>query len=359
MASLRESVRGAPISLAELARMTGATVDGDGSVVVESVATLERAGSRDIAFLANPRYRAQLATTRAVAVIVGRDAVHETSLPKLVALNPYATYARVATILHPARASSPGVHPSACIDATATVAATASIGPCAVVGAHATIGERAVVSAHCVVGESASVGDDVALDAQVTIYPRCVIGARTLVHSGAVIGGDGFGLAEEDGRWRKIPQIGRVVVGVDAEIGANTTIDRGAIDDTIIEDDVKLDNQIQIGHNCVIGAHTAIAGCVGIAGSTRIGAHCRIGGAAMISGHLEIAAGTVISAATQVYDSIREPGTYTSSFPALPHRQWKQVASQTRRLRELADRVKLLESALADMRSSENAAKGS
>ncbi len=355
MASLRESVR---LRLEELARMTGATVDGDGSVVVERVATLEHAGPRDIAFLANPRYRAQLATTRAGAVIVGHDAVHETSLPKLVAVNPYATYARIATILHPAHASSPGAHLRACIDATATVSSTASIGPCAVVGAHATIGERAVIGAHCVVGESASVGDDAVLDAQVTIYPRCVIGARTLVHSGAVVGSDGFGLAEEGGRWHKIPQIGRVVVGVDVEIGANTTIDRGAIDDTIIEDDVKLDNQIQIGHNCVIGAHTAIAGCVGIAGSTRIGACCRIGGAAMISGHLEIVAGTVISAATQVYDSIREPGIYTGAFPALPHRQWKQVASHTRRLRELADRVKLLESTLADGRSNDDVAKG-
>jgi UDP-3-O-[3-hydroxymyristoyl] glucosamine N-acyltransferase len=196
------------------------------------------------------------------------------------------------------------------------------------------------------------------LDAQVTIYPRCMIGARTLVHSGAVIGADGFGLADDDGRWHKIPQIGRVIVGADVEIGANTTIDRGAIDDTIIENDVKLDNQIQIGHNCVIGAHTAIAGCVGIAGSTRIGAHCRIGGAAMISGHLDIAAGTVISAATQVYDSIREAGVYTSAFPALAHREWKHVASQTRRLRELADRVKKLEDGLAQARSNDDGDKG-
>ncbi len=184
------------------------------------------------------------------------------------------------------------------------------------------------------------------------------IGARTLIHSGAVIGADGFGLADDDGRWLKIPQIGRVVIGADVEIGANTTIDRGAIDDTVIEDDVKLDNQIQIGHNCVIGAHTAIAGCVGIAGSTRIGRDCRIGGAAMIAGHLEIADGTVISAATQVFDSIREPGVYTGAFPALPHRDWKHVASQMRRLRELADRVRMLENALANARSNDNAAEG-
>jgi len=351
MASLPES---AGVSLAELAQMTGATLDGDGSIAVQRVATLEHAQATDIAFLANPKYRGRLATTRAGAVIVGPDAAAATTLPKLVAANPYAIYARVATILHPSPPPQPGADPTARIDPSARIAASASIGPYAVIGARATIGERSAVGAHGIVGDDASIGDDVVLDPRVSIYPRCVIGARTLVHSGAVIGADGFGLAEEGGRWLKIPQIGRVVVGSDVEIGANTTIDRGAIDDTIVEDDVKLDNQIQVGHNCVIGAHTAIAGCVGIAGSTRIGAHCRIGGAAMISGHLEIAAGTVISAATQVYDSIREPGIYTGAFPALPHRDWKQVASQTRRLRELADRVRRLERALVGSNTNHN-----
>ena len=344
MASLRKS-SGKPLS--ELARVTGAALDGDGSVVVTRVATLEHAGSGDIAFLANPRYRSQLAATRASAVIVDPAAAGATPLPKLVSANPYAVYARVAAILHPAAAPAPGADAHACIDASAAVAASASIGPYAVVGPHATIGERAVIGAQCFVGAGASIAADVVLDARVTVYPDCVIGPRTLVHSGAVIGADGFGLAEEGGRWLKIAQIGHVLVGADVEIGANTTIDRGAIDDTIIEHRVKLDNQIQIGHNCVIGAHTAIAGCVGIAGSTRIGAHCRIGGAAMISGHLEIAAGTAISAATLVYDSIREPGIYTGAFPALPHREWKRVASQLRRLRELGDRVSRLEAALA------------
>ncbi|MBA3776061.1 MAG: UDP-3-O-(3-hydroxymyristoyl)glucosamine N-acyltransferase, partial [Betaproteobacteria bacterium] len=181
----------------------------------------------------------------------------------------------------------------------------------------------------------------------VTVYPNCVIGARTIVHAGAVLGADGFGMAEDEGRWLKIPQLGRVVVGADCEIGANTTIDRGAIGDTIIEDDVKLDNQIQIGHNCTIGAHTAIAGCVGIAGSTSIGRNCKIGGAAGIAGHLEIADGTIVSAATQVFDSILEAGVYTATFPALPHRQWRYVASEVRRLRALAERVATLERALA------------
>ena len=337
--------------LSELARLSGAALDGDGTVLIARVGTLERAGPRDIAFLANPRYRTQLADTRASAVIVARDAAAATPLPKLVSANPYATYARVAAILHPPPGVVPGVHATASIDPTARIAATAAVGAYAVIGAHVSVGERSAVGVHAVIGDGAAIADDVVLDARVTVYPRCVVGARSLVHSGAVIGADGFGLADDGGRWRKIPQVGRVVVGADVEIGANTTIDRGALDDTIIEDGVKLDNQIQIGHNCVIGAHTAIAGCVGIAGSTRIGAGCRIGGAAMISGHLEIAAGTVISAATQVYDSIPVAGVYTGAFPALPHREWKQVASQTRRLRELADRVRTLENALEQARN--------
>jgi len=343
MASTRESPG---IALADLARGAEATLEGDGSIVIARVATLERAGPADIAFLANPRYRSQLATTRAGAVIVAPDDAGATALPRLVSRNPYATYALVAALLHPQPRPAPGVDATARVDAAARVPASATIGPYAVVEAHASIGERAFIGPHCFVGEAATIGDDSVLDASVTIYARCVLGARALVHAGAVIGADGFGLAEVGGRWRKVPQLGRVVIGDDVEIGANTAIDRGAIDDTIVEDDVKLDNQIQIGHNCVIGAHTAIAGCVGIAGSTRIGRNCRIGGAAMISGHLTIAAGTVISAATQVFHSIREPGVYTGTFPALPHREWQHVASQTRRLRELAERVRMLENAL-------------
>ena len=341
----------AGIALAELARRTGAALEGDGSTVIARVATLEHAGAHDIAFLANRKYRSQLAGTRAAAVIVAPEAAAETTLPKLVSKNPYATYARVAAILHPEAAMAPGVHATAHVDASACIAPSAAIGAYAVVGARVTLGEHAAIGAHCVVGDDASIGAGSVLDPRVTIYPRCVVGARALIHSGAVIGADGFGLAEEEGRWRKIPQLGRVVIGDDVEIGANTTIDRGAIDDTIIEDGVKLDNQIQIAHNCVIGAHTAIAGCVGIAGSTRIGPGCRIGGAAMIAGHLTIAGGTVISGCTQVFDSIAEPGVYTGTFPALPHREWRQVASQTRRLRELADRVRMLENALSSARS--------
>jgi UDP-3-O-[3-hydroxymyristoyl] glucosamine N-acyltransferase len=196
------------------------------------------------------------------------------------------------------------------------------------------------------VGDGCSIADDVTLYPRVVLYADSVLGPRTIVHSGAVIGADGFGMAEQDGRWLKVPQVGRVVIGADVEIGANTTIDRGALGDTVVEDDVKLDNQIQIGHNCRIGAHTAIAGCTGIAGSTTIGRNCKIGGAAMIIGHLDIADGTTISASTGVFESIRTPGVYTSAFPALPHREWQYVASVLRRLRSFATRVRTLERSL-------------
>ena len=337
----------AGIRLSELATQVGAALQGDGDVRVHGVATLDHAGPGTIAFLANPKYRARLAMTQATAVIVTPAFADATPLPKLVHRNPYATYAKVAAILHPVATAQPGVHRSAVVAADAAIDASAAIGPLATLGARARVGAHAVIGAGCAIGDDAVIGDRAILHAHVTVYPNCVIGARTIVHAGAVLGADGFGMAEDEGRWLKIPQLGRVVVGADCEIGANTTIDRGAIGDTIIEDDVKLDNQIQIGHNCTIGAHTAIAGCVGIAGSTNIGRNCKVGGAAMIAGHLEIADGTIVSAATGVFDSILEAGVYTATFPALPHRQWRYVASEIRRLRALAERVATLERALA------------
>jgi UDP-3-O-[3-hydroxymyristoyl] glucosamine N-acyltransferase len=336
------------ISLRQLAERCGAELAGDGDVVIDRVATLDSAGEGAIAFLSNPKYRGRLAGTRASAVIVAPDDAQATALPKLVTANPYAAYARVAAILHPPRAPAPGVHPTAVVAGSARVAASAAIGAHAVIGERTHVGERAAVGAGTVIGEDCTVGDDCLLYPRVVVYPRSAIGPRTIVHSGAVIGADGFGMAEQDGRWIKIPQLGRVVVGADVEIGANTTIDRGAIGDTVIDEDVKLDNQIQVGHNCHIGAHTAIAGCVGIAGSTTIGRNCKIGGAAMISGHLEIADGTVISAATGVFESIRSPGVYTGSFPALPHREWKRVAAAARRLRSILERLRALERAESD-----------
>ena len=331
------------IALKLLAEPARAELVGDGGVLIDRVATLDGASSGAIAFLANPKYRHQLRSTRASAVIIEPRFAADTMLPKLVTSNPYAAYARVAALFHPPRPVAPGIHRTAVVAASARVAASATIDPYAVIGERASIGERTRVHSGCAIGEDCSIGDDVVLHPRVVLYARTVIGARTLVHSGAVLGADGFGMAEEGGKWLKVPQLGRVVVGSDVEIGANTTIDRGAIDDTVIEDDVKLDNQIQIGHNCRIGAHTAIAGCVGIAGSVRIGRDCQIGGAAMITGHLDIADGTVISAASGVFDTIHERGVYTGAFPALPHREWQHVASIIRRLRSFADRIRALE----------------
>jgi UDP-3-O-[3-hydroxymyristoyl] glucosamine N-acyltransferase len=334
-------------SLAELAARTGAKLDGDGTVVVRRVATLEGGGVDAIAFLANPKYRAQLATTTAGAVIVAPADASHTPRPKLVSDRPYATYAKVAAILHPAGRPRGGIHPTAVVDASATIAPDAAIGPHVTIGPGASVGAQAAIGPGCVIGAGASIGAEATLYPNVVVYAACVIGPRSTVHAGAVIGADGFGMAEEQGRWLRIPQVGRVVIGADCEIGANTTIDRGAIDDTVIEDDVKLDNQIQIGHNCVIGRHTAIAGCVGIAGSTRIGANCRIGGAAMINGHLSIPDGTIVGGGAVVMHEIDEAGAYSGAFPLLPYREWLKLSARLRRLDELVDRFHALERSLA------------
>ena len=262
--------------LSDLVAQLGGRVMGDAEVRIQQIATLETAQPSQISFLTNSKYRAQLAGTRASAVILAEADAGATDLPRIISDNPYAYFAKVSALLNPLPEAKPGVHPSAVIgmgvniDPTASIAATAVIGEGATIGAHSVIGEGCCIGAHVVIGCHAR------LYPRVVIYHGCVIGNKLIAHSGAVIGADGFGIAPDQGRWVKIPQIGRVVIGDDVEIGANTTIDRGALDDTVIGDGVKLDNQIQIAHNVRIGAHTAIAGCVGIAGSTTIGSHCRI-----------------------------------------------------------------------------------
>ena len=323
------------------ARLGGELVGAPDTRVMR-IATLDGAGPGDISFLTNARYRGALRTTRACALIVGPDDSAASNLPRIVSANPYAYFARVSALLNPAPVAVAGVHASAVVDDTARIAASASVGACAVIGAGAVVGDRVSIGAGCHVGEHAGIGADTRLAANVTVYGRCVVGERCVVHAGVVIGGDGFGIAEESGRWIKVPQIGRAVIGDDVEIGANTCIDRGALDDTVIGDGVKLDNLIQIGHNVVIGAHTAIAACAGIAGSARIGAHCRIGGAAMIHGHIEICDGVVIAAGTMVRKSIAQAGVYDGFFPALPHREWMKNLAQFNRLDALADSVRAL-----------------
>jgi UDP-3-O-[3-hydroxymyristoyl] glucosamine N-acyltransferase len=329
--------------LAEIVARLGGECIGDDEVLIRGVASLRAAVSGEISFLSHARHRADLDATAASAVIVAPAERDATPLPRIVAADPYLYFARVSALLHPAPPVVPGIHPQAAVDGAARIAATARIDAGAVVEADAEIGEQAWIGAGCWIGAGASIGAGSRLYGGVRVYPACVIGARAIVHSGAVIGADGFGFANDRGAWFKIPQVGRVVIGTDVEIGANTTIDRGALDDTVIEDGVKLDNQIQIAHNCRIGAHTAIAGCAGIAGSTTIGRHCMIGGAATIGGHLVIGDRVIIAAATGVSKSITEPGMYASGIPAQPVREWRRMIAQMRHLDDMRTRLRRLD----------------
>jgi UDP-3-O-[3-hydroxymyristoyl] glucosamine N-acyltransferase len=332
-----------PVTLGEIATRLGARVVGGTGVLIEQAGSLEHAGPHHIAYYSGPRYRAQLAATRAGAVILGPREESATSLPRLVADNPHACFARAAQLLNPASLPVPGVHPSAQVHPSASVAPSAAVEAFALVGAGAVVGARAWIGAGAYVGEDVAIGEDCRLYPHAVVYRACRLGARVVVHAGAVVGADGFGMASEDGRWIKMPHIGRVLVGDDVEIGANTTIDRGTFEDTVIEEGVKLDNQIQIGHNCRIGAHTAMAGCVGVAGSAVIGRHCTFGGAAMILGHLSICDGVQVSAGTLISRSIQKPGTYTGIFPFDENASWLRNAALLRRLSELAARVGELE----------------
>lgn len=328
--------------LSEIVAAFGGELIGDGEVCVSQVAPLDGAGPEHLSFYANAKYLPQLEATRAAAVIVGQDAREATRLPRIATRDPYAYFARVSALLNPAPKPGPGVHPSAHVATSATVPASASVGPFAHVGDRARIGEDSVIGSGCSIGDHAVVGNGCRLMPNVVVYHGCVLGNRVILHSGAVIGGDGFGLAMDEGRWLKIPQIGRVVIGDDVEIGANTTIDRGTMGDTVIEDGVKLDNQIQVAHNVRIGAHTAIAACVGIAGSTTIGRYCKISGAAMISGHLSIADEVTISGGTAVTKSIHTSGTYTGVYPFSGYAEWLKNAAHVRHLDELARKVREL-----------------
>ena len=337
-------------SLADIAARFGGNVLGDADTTVNQIATLDSAQAGHITFLASGKYRAQLAATRASAVIVGETDAESTQLPRIVCDNPYLYFAKVSTLLNPPFQAVPGIHSSAVIAEGVLIDPTAHVGPHTVIGAGAKIGARCVIMAGCSIGENTSVDEDTRLYPCVVVYHDCVLGKRLIAHSGVVIGADGFGMAQDGERWLKIPQIGRVVIGDDVEIGANTTIDRGALDDTVIEDGVKLDNQIQVAHNVRIGAHTAIAGCVGIAGSTTIGRHCRIGGSAGILGHLQIADHVEISSFTLIGKSIREPGSYTGIFPFSKNEEWRKNASHLRHLDGLADKIKMLQQEVEALR---------
>jgi len=323
----------------ELAARFGLELRGDAGLPIVGVATLARAEPGQLAFLANSRYRSQLADSRASLVVLRAEDAADATGTVLVAKDPYTAFAKMAALFERKPVREPGIHPSAVIDPTARVAPGAHVGPFVMVGARSTIGAGSVLGPGCIIGDDCAVGEECELIARVTLVTRVRLGQRVLIHPGAVIGADGFGLAMDSGHWIKVPQLGGVVIGDDCEIGANTTIDRGALDDTVLEEDVRLDNQIQIGHNVRIGAHTAMAGCSAAAGSARIGRYCLIGGAAGVLGHLEICDRVVVTAMSLVTSSITEPGEYSSGTPLTDNRTWRKNAARFKQLDALARRV--------------------
>jgi UDP-3-O-[3-hydroxymyristoyl] glucosamine N-acyltransferase len=329
--------------LSALAEQFGLELRGDGASCVSGVGTLSSASATQLSFLANPHYRSQLADSRAGAVVLRAEDASAFRGNSLIARDPYVAFAKIAALFERSPAPAPGVHASAVIEAGARIAASASIGPLCVVAADAVIEDGAVLGPHCIVGERCNVGAQSRLVARVTLVRDVSLGKRVLVHPGAVLGADGFGLAFERDHWVKVPQLGGVRVGDDCEIGANTTIDRGAIEDTVLEEDVRLDNQIQIAHNVTIGAHTAMAGCAAVAGSARIGRYCLIGGGAGILGHLELADRVTVTARALVTHSIHNAGEYSAGVPIQESKQWRRNAARFKHLDELARRVKELE----------------
>lgn len=316
-------------SLAEIVARFGGELKGDGTLEIDGLATLDAATSRQLSFLANPKYREQLPRTRAGAVILASEAVDSCPVAAIVTPQPYLYFARLSQWLSDVPVPVPGIHASAVVESP--------------------IPPSVSISAHCWIGKDVEIGEGSVLYPGVKVYPGCRIGRDALIHAGAVIGSDGFGFAKDGATWVKIAQTGRVIIGNDVEIGANTTIDRGALEDTVIEDGVKLDNQIQIGHNVRIGKNSALAGCVGIAGSAKVGAGCTAGGGAIILGHLELADNVHVSAGTLVTKSITVPGAYTGTVPFMAHEDWLRNFARLRHLDAMADKIRALEKRLAEL----------
>lgn len=333
--------------LQQLAEAIEAEVHGDGDITITGVATLASAKPGQIAFLANEKYRSQLDTTQASAVIVAPNVELPAGLAALRTRNPYAGFAKVAQLLDTTPKPADHIHASAQIHPTAKIGANVAIGANTVIAEHAVIADDVVIGVGCYIGPRVEIGRATQLWQHVVVYHGCVIGEHCLVHAGTIIGADGFGWANEQGKWVKIPQLGRVVIGNRVDIGASTTIDRGALDDTIISDGCIIDNQCQIAHNVFIDEDTAIAGCTVLAGSCRIGKRCLIGGATAINGHIEICDDVQISGFSMVIKGISEPGVYASGIPAAPHREWRRNGARYRQLDELFQRVKKLENQLA------------
>ncbi|MFJ9989221.1 UDP-3-O-(3-hydroxymyristoyl)glucosamine N-acyltransferase [Pseudomonas putida] len=331
------------MTLGQLAETLGAALSGPESLEITGLATLQEAGPGQLSFLANRQYRKFLDDSQAAAVLIKAEDAEGFTGNALIVPDPYLAYARISHLFDPKPKAVVGVHPSAVVADDAQVDASASIGPFAVIESGARIGANVTVGAHCFVGARCVIGEGGWLAPRVTLYHDVTIGKRVVIQSGAVIGGEGFGFANEKGVWQKIAQIGGVTLGDDVEIGVNTAVDRGALSDTRIGNGVKLDNQIQIAHNVQIGDHTAMAACVGISGSTRIGKHCMIAGGVGMVGHIDVCDNVFVSGMTMVTRSITEPGGYSSGTAMQPLADWRKSAARIRQLDEMSKRLQQLE----------------
>ncbi len=338
------------VTLKALTETLGGELIGN-DIEVERVSSITNAQAGSITFIADSKYRENLRASKASAVILSSEDKGFSDIPHIVTDNPYAYFAQVSAILNPIIKTPSGIHPSAVVDNESNISKSCAIGPKAVIGKNVNLNDGVIIGAGCYVGDNVSIGKSSQLEPNVTIYSDTKIGDNCHIFAGAVVGSDGFGYANQEGLWIKIPQVGRVIIGNNVDVGSNTTIDRGALDNTIIEDGVKLDNLVQIGHNCVIGEHTVIAGCVGIAGSARVGKRCRIGGAAMILGHLDIADDITISPGSMITRSLIKSDTYTALMPFQTHENWLKTAANLRHLTDLNEKFKLLEKQLAAIKS--------
>ncbi|WP_434767869.1 UDP-3-O-(3-hydroxymyristoyl)glucosamine N-acyltransferase [Pseudomonas triticicola] len=343
------------IRLGQLAEHLGATLRGDPEAQITGLATLQEAGPAQLSFLANPQYRKYLAGSQAAALLLKEADAEGFAGNALVVPDPYLAYARISHLFDPKPKAADGIHPTAVIAADAVVDPSASIGPFVVIEAGARIAAQVTLGAHCVVGARSEIGEGGWLAPRVTLYHDVRIGKRVVIQSGAVIGGEGFGFANEKGVWQKIAQIGGVTIGDDVEIGVNTAIDRGALADTVIGNGVKLDNQIQIAHNVQVGDHTAMAACVGISGSTKIGKHCMLAGGVGLVGHIDICDNVFLTGMTMVTHSITEPGAYSSGTAMQPAAEWRKSAARIRQLDDIARRLKQLEKRVGEVTPDGNA----
>jgi UDP-3-O-[3-hydroxymyristoyl] glucosamine N-acyltransferase len=339
-------------TLGSLAEQLSARLRGDAAQRVSGLATLQEAGPEQLTFLANAQYRKFLPSTRAGAVLLTEKDAEDFTGTALIVDDPYLAYARISHVFETRPQSASGVHASAVVDPTAHIDPSASIGALTVIEADAWIGPDVVIGAHCFIGARSRIGAGGRLSARVTLCHDVWIGERVVMQPGAVIGGEGFGFANQRGNWEKIAQLGGVRIGDDVEIGANTTIDRGALSDTLIGNGVKLDNQIMIAHNVQIGDNTAMAACTGISGSTKIGRNCMFAGGVGLVGHIEVCDNVFITGMTMVTRSITEPGSYSSGTAMQPAAEWRKSAARIRNLDDMARRLQQMEKRLSAVTSS-------